>query len=959
MVLLGIILLGNVCIHGAIIPGARRIQWDPGVRGGIPVRGTIYTNLPTTATTSEIQAALNRCPSNQVVKLGAGTYSITSTLKIPTGVTLRGDGMRVTTLRGQAGFSGSSFLTFDNGFNSTSPGPTRDLVSPVKGASLITTVANHGWSVGDVVLIDMLEQPSGDPPIDNTGSLGNCTWCGRQSGARPLGQWVRIVSVPSPTTANVDPPLYWSYANSPQALEMNGLTHYAGVEDLSVNNEASGARDTVTTFGAINCWLYGVELRGNSRRALWGYGALWFTMEKCHTVGGVPIGTDGASQYTSDRAYGPFLGPHFTAGLITDSIFEKLTMGIAYEGAVSGNVFSYNLMTNIWWKSTGDAPRRFGPLMHGPHPFMNLIEGNYSAGRVRADEYWGTSSHFTVLRNRVIQVDRGAGDSQNWTVDIERRNWYWSFIGNLLGGGGGVNENQYELVYGEAAPYSSSSSAIWKIGYKSLGEDADLYDTGTLRTMIRWGNWSYRTNDSVSGSGVLFHTNNVVDVQDFLIPDSFYLATRPAFFGSLRWPPYDPANPNANSWTNIPAGHRYVFGTDPPSGPVNHAPSVSATASPMLGLAPLAVTFNCAASDPEGAALTYQWTFGDGTTSNVRNPSKTYNIEGTFVAYVRVADGTNTVQSADLRIIVGDQPPVVAASADVMSGTFPLTVRFSSAGTSDPEGAALQYDWTFGDGNTSALPNPTNIYNLQGVYSARLTVSDGRNIVSSSPISISIFNSAEGLVAAYPFDEGAGASTVDVTGNNNGAVSATTWAGGRYGNALAFNGTSSVVTAPDSASLDFTTGMTVMAWVFPTAVGGPRNIIYKDNSSYYLAASTGESTAPAVGLSFGTALYAPSALPLNTWTHIAGTFDGTTLSLYVNGVRVSTRAQAGLITPGSGPLMIGGNAFVAGRHFAGMIDEPRLYSRSLSASEISSAMMSAIIRRPSTPQDFQFAQPVD
>jgi len=549
-----------------IIPASRRIQWDPGVRGGVPIRSTVYTNLPTSITTSALQTALNRCPTNQVVQLASGTYNITASLQIPSGVTLRGNGISNTVLKGQAGFSGGSFITFDNGFDSGWSAPTRTLSSPAKGATTITTTTAHGWTPGDIVLIDMLEQPNGDPPIDNAGSLGNCSWCGRASGTRPVGQWVKIVAVPTSTTATIDPPLYWSYSNTPQGVEMTGLTHYGGVEDLSIDNLASACRDTVVTFGAINCWLSNVELKGNYRRALWGYGALWFTMQKCRVTGAVPVGTDGASQYTSDRAYGPFLGPHFSAGLITDSIFEKLTMGVAFEGAVSGNVFSYNFITNIWWMNTGDSPRRFGPLMHGPHPFMNLIEGNWSGGRIRADEYWGTSSHFVVLRNRVIQVDRGAGDSQSWAVDIERRNWYWSFVGNLIGGGGGVNENNYELINGESAPYDDSRSTIWKIGYESLGEGSNNYDPQTLGTMIRWGNWSYRTNDLISLSGIVWHVNNVTDVLDTAIPNSYYLTSKPAFFGSATWPPYDPNSPTANSFTNIPAGYRYLYGTNAPGG---------------------------------------------------------------------------------------------------------------------------------------------------------------------------------------------------------------------------------------------------------------------------------------------------------------------------------------------------------------------------------------------------------
>jgi hypothetical protein len=59
-----------------------------------------------------------------------------------------------------------------------------------------------------------------------------------------------------------------------------------------------------------------------------------------------------------------------------------------------------------------------------------------------------------------------------------------------------------------------------------------------------------------------------------------------------------------------------------------------------------------------------------------------------------------------------------------------------------------------------------------------------------------------GLVAAYAMDEGAGSTVGDSSGsNNNGAAVATTWTAGKYGGALSFNGTSSVVNIADSASL--------------------------------------------------------------------------------------------------------------------------------------------------------------
>ena len=80
-----------------------------------------------------------------------------------------------------------------------------------------------------------------------------------------------------------------------------------------------------------------------------------------------------------------------------------------------------------------------------------------------------------------------------------------------------------------------------------------------------------------------------------------------------------------------------------------------------------------------------------------------------------------------------------------------------------------------------------------------------------------------------------------------------------------------------------------------------------------------------------------ASLPLNTWTHLAATYDGTTLRLYVNGVQVGSRAVASPLLTSTGVLRIGGNS-VWGEFFAGRIDEVRLYNRALAAAEIQADM---------------------
>ena len=77
----------------------------------------------------------------------------------------------------------------------------------------------------------------------------------------------------------------------------------------------------------------------------------------------------------------------------------------------------------------------------------------------------------------------------------------------------------------------------------------------------------------------------------------------------------------------------------------------------------------------------------------------------------------------------------------------------------------------------------------------------------------------------------------------------------------------------------------------------------------------------------------PSALPVNTWTHVAVTYDGAALRLYVNAAQVSSRAVTGAVVTSTGALRIGGNA-VWGEFFSGLIDDVRIYNRALTAPQI-------------------------
>src|SRR2546430_11815150 len=81
----------------------------------------------------------------------------------------------------------------------------------------------------------------------------------------------------------------------------------------------------------------------------------------------------------------------------------------------------------------------------------------------------------------------------------------------------------------------------------------------------------------------------------------------------------------------------------------------------------------------------------------------------------------------------------------------------------------------------------------------------------------------------------------------------------------------------------------------------------------------------------------PTGLGLNTWTHLAATFDGATVRLYVNGAEAVSQAQTAALTPTAGTLQIGADSYT-GENFAGRIDEVRIYNRALTAAEIQADM---------------------
>ena len=215
---------------------------------------------------------------------------------------------------------------------------------------------------------------------------------------------------------------------------------------------------------------------------------------------------------------------------------------------------------------------------------------------------------------------------------------------------------------------------------------------------------------------------------------------------------------------------------------------------------------------------------------------------------------------------------------------------------------------------------------------------------------ISFAQTTPGLVAAYNFNEGSGTVVNDLSGNNiTGTIVGATWTtGGRYGNALSFNGTSSYVDLGNPSALQLTGSMTVEAWI--NAAANPPDdgqIVAKSNGFGWQLKTTPDTGPHTFGVQVspsGTSSaqrYGSQTRSLNTWYHVAAVYNATagTLEIYVNGA-LDNGTLAGSIPAIQYNQSVNVNIGrrTGGFYFNGVIDEIRIYARALSQADIQNDM---------------------
>ncbi len=268
----------------------------------------------------------------------------------------------------------------------------------------------------------------------------------------------------------------------------------------------------------------------------------------------------------------------------SDCLFENNIMWqgnkeIVMRSTGGGNVAAYNYMDDAFG---GTYPMSVEAGVNAGHqgcPMFALLEGNHSQN-FEGDAFWGSSFCITIHRNHLKGI-RGCsptGDAPSITpcnnlraytftagptypygdylgrriADIQGNSLNHNFTGNVLGfsgqtllsyNAGGFTTAQTQFIYEQldALPNSATDVCVWEIGTQQnpLGF---TWVAGTYSTLLRQGNWDWFTSSQKwHGIGGTIEYGGNPSAPFPAIPNSFYLTSKPSFFGSNTWPWVDPS----------------------------------------------------------------------------------------------------------------------------------------------------------------------------------------------------------------------------------------------------------------------------------------------------------------------------------------------------------------------------------------------------------------------------------
>ncbi|HEX7902139.1 MAG TPA: LamG-like jellyroll fold domain-containing protein [Planctomycetota bacterium] len=203
----------------------------------------------------------------------------------------------------------------------------------------------------------------------------------------------------------------------------------------------------------------------------------------------------------------------------------------------------------------------------------------------------------------------------------------------------------------------------------------------------------------------------------------------------------------------------------------------------------------------------------------------------------------------------------------------------------------------------------------------------------TTSVQLTVTDLAGGLAAHWRFDEIAGSLAADASGQGNTGtlVGGGAWTAGHVDGALNFDGADDYVQVPDAPSLNPTGELTIATWINADIWEAANRIVQKGvtvNFQYVLEVSATNQLRFGMGSVGDVFVAAPT---LGQWHHIAGTYDGSVLKFYIDGVLAGQQAATGSLFVSNEPLFIGTKwaASPAVDFLDARLDDLRIYNRAL------------------------------
>jgi PKD repeat protein len=425
--------------------------------------------------------------------------------------------------------------------------------------------------------------------------------------------------------------------------------------------------------------------------------------------------------------------------------------------------------------------------------------------------------------------------------------------------------------------------------------------------------------------------------------------------------------------------HTVTIGNDPPT--------ASFTASPNPVVTTHQVTFDASASsDPDDSIAKYEWDLdGDGTyetdTGTTKTTTKTYNTAGNVTVKLRVTDqgGLTATDTKTVQVVAPQQPPTASFTATPNPVSSGGTVTFDGSASSDPDGAIAKYEWDL-DGNgsyetdTGTTKTTTKSYTTAGTVNVGLRVTDGDGMTATKTVPVYVNGAGTtysqkvlatgGLDHYWRMGETTGTSLAD----SKGTSTATTAGGVTLGGAGAvdsngsagFDGTTGYASA--GVDLSSATKVTLEFWLKWNAFANDDDLAleftpnFNDNNGGFIVDPNSPQGNGLFGVGIGNnssrndAYFArPTA---GAWHYYALVLDPTAaaaqqITAYVDGQPVTITKTAS----GTGASFANSTLYFMSRAGSslfggGSMDELAVYSRSLTAAEVTSHYAAGVNNPP-------------